>query len=139
MKLGFFSVVLLVLLGSMSITALGQKDLVQSSETKLLPPVSQPANCSLVLRYLEDALEKAGLYKSNVILIIKMKNTKNMPLARARSSNLKNYIRFLGFKNVEVVVDLESNDVDKIDLHVKGELLYSLPIRNGDKLRFVDC
>ena len=139
MKLGLFLTVLLALLGVMSHTALGQTDREKNSQTNLLPPVTQPAGCSLVLRYVDDALFRAPSYKSNVIVIIKMKNAKNLTLARTRSNNLRWYYRSSEVKNLEVVVDLVSNDLDKIDLYVRGELLYSLPIKNGDKLSFVNC
>jgi hypothetical protein len=139
MKLGLFLVILLVLLGSMSDTVLGQKGREQRSQTDRLPPLSQPVDCGLILRYIDEALEKADLYKSNIILIIKIKDTRNFSLARTRSNNLKNYLRFRGFKDFEVAVDLDPNEAEKVDLHVRGELLYSIPIKSGDKLDFSGC
>lgn len=139
MKVRFSLVILLVLLGSISGVVLGQTGREQTSQTDRLPPLSQPVGCGLVLRYIDDALEKAGSYKSNIILIVKMKNVKDGALARTRSKNLKNYIRFRGFKNFEVVVDLDTNEAEQVDLHVRGELLYSLPIKRKDSLVFSGC
>ncbi|WP_212577646.1 hypothetical protein, partial [Vibrio parahaemolyticus] len=114
----------------MSDTVLGQKGREQRSQTDRLPPLSQPVDCGLILRYIDEALEKADLYKSNIILIIKIKDTRNFSLARTRSNNLKNYLRFRGFKDFEVAVDLDPNEAEKVDLHVRGELLYSIPIKS---------
>src|ERR1051326_4538078 len=102
MRLPIVLAFLLLLLGLSSITSLGQVKRVQGFENKL-PSVSQPAGCSLVLSYLHDAFEKATS-KSTVTVIIKLRNTKNMGLAKSRSNNLKSYIRFLGLKNFEVVM-----------------------------------
>lgn len=139
MRVRFSLVILLVLTGFMSGVVLGQTDREQTSQTERLPPLSQPVGCGLALRYIDDALAKANSYKSNIILIVKMENVRDIALARARSNNLRNYIRFRGFKNFEVAVDLNTNGSDQVELHVRGELLYSLPIKRKDKLNFTGC
>jgi hypothetical protein len=104
-----------------------------------LPEISTPASCSLVLRYIDDSLEKAARHDSSLILILKSPNLEFSGLPLIRTQNLKNYIKFRGFKNFEVVVDLTKNKSDQIELHVKGELLYSIPITRYEKLIFTHC
>lgn len=102
-----------------------------------LPSLKEFVDHGLALRYIDDALAKARAYKSSVIFIIKMKNSNDISLARMRTKNVRNYVRFRRFENFEVTVDLIASEDDRIDIHVRGEPLYSLPIKKDDKLKFV--
>lgn len=139
MKLTHYFVIAIVSFCCFSGTVLGQKKSETSSSASKLPPLSHSVGCGLMLRYIDDALEKADSSGSNIILVIKMKNIINLSLAQTRSNNLKNYVRFRGFRNFEVVVDLNSSRADQIDLHVNGKILYSIPIKSTDKLNFSGC
>jgi len=55
-------------------------------------------------------------------------------LAEHRVKNLTNYMRFRGFKDFEIVTDIGPATTERIDIHVSGELLYSLPIDRKSKL-----
>ena len=132
---------LLVLAGvvSMSDTLLGQNRAVEKPQSNKPQSLSKPVGCGLMVKYIDEALAKAALYNSNIIFIIKMKNSKNHSLVRIRANNLKNYIRFRGFKDFEVAVDLDSNKIETVDIYVRGELLNSIPIEKGSKLSFSNC
>jgi hypothetical protein len=84
-------------------------------------------------------LDKAALSNSNVILVLKMKNPNDVRLARRRSSNLKNYIRFRGFQEGIVVMDLDKSESELVQVHINGGLLYSIPLRIKDDLSTVGC
>jgi hypothetical protein len=105
----------------------------------VLPPLSKPVGCGLALRYIDDALSKAASSESTIIFIIRSSNVHDISLARVRSNNLRNYVRFRGFKKYEVVVDLDSSDFERIDMFFQGELLYTLPLKRGDRLEFTNC
>ena len=114
--------------------AIGQSDPQNATEPARLPTQSQPINYGLMVRYVDDALARAFIRKSNVIVIIKTMRPKKLSLVLERVNNVKNYIRFRGFENFEVVVDLEASMTERIDIHVEGELLYSLPLDRESKL-----
>lgn len=140
MRVKFCLIISLVLICILSSVAVGQVSPDQLKQRDLLPPVpSEPISCSLFLNYFDDALAKAHLSKSNLILIIKMTNVKNRHLAQTRLKHLKNYMIFRGFKNFAVGVDLDKNATDMVDFYIKGELIYSLQIERKDKLQFGHC
>lgn len=141
MKVKFCLIISLVLICILSSVAVGQTKPDQVKQRDLLPPVpSEPINCSLFLNYFDDALTKAYLSKSNLILIIKMTNVKNRSLAQTRLKHLKNYMLFRDFRNFAVGVDLDKNATDLVDFYIKGELIYSLQIERNDKLdQFGHC
>jgi RNA polymerase subunit RPABC4/transcription elongation factor Spt4 len=112
----------------------GQTNCEPVSRNNLLSPVWDFANYELILRYIDDAVVKADSDKSNLIVIVEMKNAENYALARTRIKNLKNYFRFRKYENFEVVIDLETEEADRIELHVRGKRLYALPIRKKDRL-----
>ena len=91
-------------------------------------------NCGILRVYIDDSLARAFIRKSNFIVLIKTNRPRDISLARKRVKSLKNYIRFRGFKDFEVVVDLDARTTERIEFHVKGEVLYSLPI--GRKSKF---
>ena len=139
MKIKFSLVILLILVGGMSGVVFGQTDREQNSQIDRLPSLSQTVNCEVALRYIDDAIEKANSYKSNLILIIKMKNVTSLALARARSNNLRKYLVYRGFTNFEIAVDANTNGAERVELYIRGERLYSLPIKKKDKLDFSVC
>lgn len=114
-----------------------QPSTIGGSPAEGAPVASPPAPLPY---YFDDALAKAYLSKSKLVLIIKMTNVKNSPLAQTRLKNLKNYMLFRDFKNFAVGVDLDKNATDVVDFYVKGELIYSLQIERNDKLdQFGHC
>lgn len=136
----FTFICILILISSLSGVALGQMGYKQTSEEyNRLPIILETVNCEVALRYIDDALEKAHEKKSNLIVIIKMKNLKSLKLARTRLDNLKKYIRFRGFKKFEVEVNLDADKTEQVELYIQGELLYSFPIKERDKLDFSVC
>ena len=136
MNVKFSLVVVLILMILISAEIFGQTDSEQKSQADRLPPPSEPIGSGLLLRYLDDALDKAYFGKSNLIVIVKTKDIKNTGLARSRTKNIRNYIRFRGFTNFEVAADLNSKEVEQVELYVSGERLYSLPIKRKNKLSY---
>ena len=139
MKIKTSFIILLFLLGATSIIVVGQTNTEKTSYDDLLPPLSEPPGCELILRYIDDVLDRAYLNNSNLIVILRMKNIKSITLARTRLDNLEKYIRFRGFTNFEVALDLDASEVEQFELFVQGERLYSIPIKEKVKLDFSPC
>jgi hypothetical protein len=136
----FTFICILILVSSLSGVALGQTVNKQTSEKyNRLPPALEPVNCESAIRYIDNALERANEKESNLIVIIKMKELKSFKLGRTRLDNVKRYIRFRGFKEFEVAVNLDADKTEQVELYIQGELLYSLPIEGRDKLDFSVC
>ena len=104
-----------------------------------LPKPEQPVGCGLLLRYIDDSLSRAARNESNVILILRATNSNSIKLARARTVNISNYVKFRRFENYEVAFDPRPSANELIDIFVGGKKLYSLPIRTGDKLVLSGC
>ena len=132
-------VVVVFILASFVVGVFCQSESKVAAPVDLLPPLSRPADCGLAMRYIDDSLNRAFSDSSTIIIIVRMKNIKHTGLARSRSSNLSNYVRFRGFKRYGVVFDLTANESDRVDIFVRGELLYSLPVKQNDKLSLSDC
>lgn len=139
MKVRLLFVVLLVVTGFTSGAVFCQTKPKVAVQGDRLPPLSRPTDCGLAMRYIDDALKRAFSDNSTIIMIVRTKNVRNAGLARSRSNNLRNYIRFRGFKRYEVVVDLDTNEPDQVDIFVRGEPLYTLPINRNDRLSFLNC
>ncbi|MER3478820.1 MAG: hypothetical protein C4287_23115 [Leptolyngbya sp. ERB_1_2] len=138
MKKVIFSIAFFPILWLLSSVALSQISY-DKTERDVLPSLSKPVGCGLALRYIDDALEKATSKQSTIIFIVRSRNPHDTALARVRSKNLRNYVRFRGSKNYEVAVDLATYDIERIDIFVQGELLYSLRIGKADRLKFTNC
>lgn len=116
----------------------GQTSL-DNTQRDVLPPLSSPVACGLALRYIDDALARAFTSGATTIFVVRSKNVQNIALARIRTSNLRSYVRFRGFENFEIAVDLETSEFEQIDIFVRGELLYSLPLKSNDRLKIKNC
>jgi hypothetical protein len=122
-----------------STTILGQVDKARGGEMERLPVPVAPIECELVLRFLDDALDRAFKSDSNVIIIIKTKHPESTLLVRNRTANLRKYLKLRKFEHFEVAVDLDPGVRDEVHIHVRGERLYALPIAAKDKLDLSVC
>lgn len=140
MNLKFSSILLVSLIIFSASFAYSQNRPDDQSIDVRLPSPKGVVSCGLAIRYADDALAKANYHKSNIIFILKMKNPKDINLARIRTKNIRAYSQIRrGFENSEVAVDLTPTDEERVEIHVGGELLYSLPIKKKDKLEFAIC
>lgn len=133
------SIGLMVLVTISCVSLAGQTALGQTSQSKRLPSPEGPVNCEDILSYIDDALGKANQSNSNVISIIKMHKRTKTAVAVNRINNIRKYFVFRGFKNFEIAASFDIDDAERIELHVLGERLYSLPIERDDKLDLSVC
>jgi hypothetical protein len=132
------AIVLVLSIGMLtgSVSAQGRSGAIASDGS--LPNPKEAVECGLALRYIDHALSKAA-GNSNVIFIIRMKKSNHVRIARTRSTNIRNYLRFRRFERFEVTVDLNAIKVERVDIYVQGELLYALPLKSNDELNFLGC
>lgn len=110
-----------------------------SNKTPQLASPTSSVTCETQLEYIDNALAKASESDSNLILIVKSRKGTTFSMNKSRSNGLSRYMEHRGFKFFAVGVDLVSDVSDRVDLFVKGQLLYSLPITRKDNLDFTPC
>lgn len=101
-----------------------------------LPALTQPVTCELALRYIDDAIERLHEGRdSNLIVIVHMsKHEKSRVKSTERIDNLKKYFLNRGVKRYIVALGDDNSTYGSYDIFYLGELLYSLPIKKGQRL-----
>jgi len=121
------SIVLLVFLAS---STYGQ--VTPSPSTEVLPALTGPVDCELVLKYVDDAIDRAKSTKSTLIFVLKTKKSTSVPVAMTRNRNFRSYALNRGYTAVEAAVDFVEAGAERLDIYLLGKRLYTIPIRaNG--------
>lgn len=112
----------------------GQCDSRETLELKEKPSPVNPINFGELELFLDYALLVAYKCESNLIAIVKMEKNTTVSLAKLRMKRVGDYVRLRGFKDFQVAAAFDETEPGKIELHVGGKLLYTLPLKKKEKL-----
>lgn len=130
----------LLLIAGLGGSSLGQARIHDDIKEGLLPAPNDFVGCGLSLRYIDDVLDRAYKSESSLIAIVRMRlSSRGVSMARRRMDNLERYIRFRGFTNFNLAVGTREKGNDGIEFYVRGQHIYSLPIRPRDEFNLSIC
>lgn len=105
-----------------------------------LPPLAEPADCELLLRYIDDAITRSTVDpKASFIVLVKSKKGERARVSQNRVNGMRWYLQYRGLSNFEIAATESSGKYASYDLFVLGRKIYSIPLRLNAVADFRGC